>query len=54
MAKYNMESHYIHEVDETYKQGWESIFGTKKTKDEPDVKQDTPPEVAIRAEDSLP
>ena len=39
-----MESHYTHEVDEKYKSGWDSIFGKKE-----DVKEDTPPEVAIRA-----
>ena len=44
MAKYNMESHYTHEVDEKYKSGWDDIFGKKE-----DVKEDTPPEVAIRA-----
>ena len=53
MAKYNMESHYSHEVDEKYKEGWESIFG-KKTQEAEPPKEEYTPEVVIRAEDSLP
>ena len=30
MANYNGMSHYSHEIDEKYIEGWNSIFGKKK------------------------